>query len=67
MTLSGVEHTPNSTGKHALRDQSGAKSGAPIAETQPIDPDLTALVAAWPKLPDHIRAAIRALVGTTVR
>jgi hypothetical protein len=26
--------------------------------------DLAALVAAWPTLPDHIRAAIRALVGT---
>lgn len=30
------------------------------------DPALAALVAAWPTLPDHIRAAIRALVGTVV-
>jgi len=28
------------------------------------DADLAALVAAWPKLPEPIRAAIRALVGT---
>ena len=28
------------------------------------DADLAALVAPWPTLPDHIRAAIRALVGT---
>jgi len=25
---------------------------------------LAALVAAWPTLPDHIRAAVRALLGT---
>ena len=29
------------------------------------DAELAALVAAWPTLPDHIRAAIRALVGIT--
>ncbi|HVK16119.1 MAG TPA: hypothetical protein VM533_04165 [Fimbriiglobus sp.] len=28
------------------------------------DADLAALVATWPTLPNHIRAAIRALVGT---
>ena len=28
------------------------------------DADLAALVAAWPTMPDHIRAAVRALVGT---
>lgn len=28
------------------------------------DAELAALVASWPTLPDHIRAAIRALVGT---
>ena len=28
------------------------------------DPDLAALVAAWPTLPHHIKAAIRALVGS---
>ena len=27
------------------------------------DADLAALITAWPTLPDHIRAAIRALVG----
>lgn len=30
------------------------------------DADLATLVAAWPTLPDPIRAAIRALVGTVV-
>ena len=28
------------------------------------DADLTALVAAWPTLPEPIKAAIRALIGT---
>ncbi|MFO0842099.1 MAG: hypothetical protein U0797_06810 [Gemmataceae bacterium] len=27
------------------------------------DPDLAALVAAWPTLPDPVRAAVKALVG----
>jgi hypothetical protein len=29
------------------------------------DPDLARVVAAWPDLPPHIRAAVLALVGTT--
>jgi len=40
----------------------GAESGALPAGAVP-DPELAALAAAWPTLPDHIRAAIRALVG----
>ena len=29
-----------------------------------VDPELAALLSAWPKLPEHIRAAIRALLST---
>ena len=29
----------------------------------PLDPDLTAVIAAWPDLPPHIREAISMLVG----
>ena len=29
-----------------------------------LDPELAALVAAWPTLPDHIKTAVRALLGT---
>jgi hypothetical protein len=29
-----------------------------------IDPDLSRVVTAWPDLPDHIRAAVLALIGT---
>jgi hypothetical protein len=32
----------------------------------PADPELTALVAAWPSIPPHIKAAIRTLVGAAV-
>ncbi|MCE9566704.1 MAG: hypothetical protein K8U57_32265 [Planctomycetes bacterium] len=35
----------------------GSEGGIP-------DADLARLVVAWPTLPEHIRAAIRALVGT---
>jgi hypothetical protein len=28
------------------------------------DPDLARIIIAWPNLPDHIRAAVLALVGT---
>jgi hypothetical protein len=31
----------------------------------PADPDLARVIDAWPDLPDHIRAAVLALVGTT--
>jgi hypothetical protein len=30
----------------------------------PVDPDLQRVIDAWPDLPAHIRAAVRALVGT---
>ena len=29
----------------------------------PADPELARVVAAWPQLPDHIKAAVLALVG----
>jgi len=62
--------TPRRKGK----SQSGLSSPSPAGcsagcsdrqgEGGILDADLAALVAAWPTLPDHIRAAIRALVGT---
>ena len=38
-----------------------------VVEIIPTDPDVARLVAAWPTLPEHIKAAIRALVGTVTR
>ena len=63
MTLSGAEHPEKVPGKPHIRPTGGAESGAPAALA--LDPDLSRVVAAWPTLPDHIRAAIRALVGIT--
>jgi hypothetical protein len=39
------------------------------AETQSenLSPDLTEIVAVWPELPEHIRAAIKALVQTSIQ
>ncbi len=39
------------------------------AETQSenLSPDLTEIVAVWPELPEHIKAAIKALVQTSIQ
>ncbi len=62
MTLSGVEHPSKQLGNHQIRPTGGAESGAPAAPT--LDPELARIVAAWPDLPDPIRRAVLALVGT---
>ena len=41
-----------------------AESGAPATST-PIDPQLAAVVAAWPTLPEAIRRAVLALIHAT--
>ena len=50
-----------------------ADSGRTTGRTRPeserseggiLDADLAALVAAWPTLPEHVRATIRTLIGT---
>jgi hypothetical protein len=50
-----IPHNPadgRSAGRSGQQDEGGIS-----------DPDLATLVAAWPTLPAHIRAAVRALVG----
>jgi hypothetical protein len=43
-------------------DQSGAECGALGAQNAPLDPDLAAVVDAWPALPAAIKAGILAMV-----
>jgi hypothetical protein len=35
-----------------------------LARESELDPELARVIDAWPDLPDHIRAAVLALVGT---
>ena len=45
------------------------KKNPKTAETQPenLSPDLTEIVTVWSKLPEHIKAAIKALVKTHIQ
>jgi len=63
----GPEHPPLSLSETAISAEDGAKSGALPAPDVIHDADLTEITAAWPKLPEHIRAAIIALVRTQGR
>jgi hypothetical protein len=36
---------------------------APLAQQAPADPDLARVLDAWPTLPEHIKAAVLALVA----
>jgi hypothetical protein len=60
--------------KDLQRTQTGAYKPAykkipKTAQTQPrnMSPDLTEIAAVWPVLPEHIRAAIKALVQTSIQ
>ena len=57
----GLEHTLNSSEQHAVSEIGGAESGAVAAETSSIDPDLQAVIEAWPMLPEAIKAGILAM------
>ena len=62
----GPEHPPLEHPKTAISTSGGAKSGAPAAPNAPQDPDLELVVKQWPELPEHIKAAIKALVRTNM-
>jgi hypothetical protein len=58
----GFEHPAKSSGNDGGGGQSGAECGALGAQNAPLDPDLAAVVDAWPKLPGAIKAGILAMV-----
>ena len=57
----GIEPLANSPENTANPAPGGAKNGA-LTSTYTIDPVLAALIDAWPKLPEAIRAGILAMV-----
>ena len=61
----GLEHPPLEQSKTAMSMDSGAKSGAPNALNTPQankDSGLALVVKRWSGLPEHIKAAIKALI-----
>lgn len=62
----GLEPLANPAGKTQIPHQGGAKPGAPEAETTAVDPDLAAVIEAWPQLPEPIRRAVLTLVSAAM-
>lgn len=64
MGRAGHEHPPLKVSKTAISQGGGAKSDARRAPETSKDSDLDIIIKAWPELPKHIKAAIKALIKT---
>ena len=61
--MKGIEHPSLSLSKTPISETPSAESGAANAEHTPLDPDLAKIVVAWPRLPEHIKAAVSVLTN----
>ena len=66
--LAGIELTSGTNSSTSTCNKSsalgGAESGAVVTQFAPTDPDLMALVNAWPTLPDAVWRQVVALILT---
>ena len=62
MGPTGVEHTPQTSGKTTLSELGGTESGTLGAQLALDDADLRVVVDAWPSLSDATKKAILAMV-----
>ncbi|MEK7993128.1 MAG: hypothetical protein AAB403_04920 [Planctomycetota bacterium] len=60
----GIEQTPLSLSKTPIPQTQRAKSGAPHGDFSQNDPDLAAVVRAWPDLSEQTKTVIKALIQT---
>ncbi|MHC4703385.1 MAG: hypothetical protein ACYTFQ_22695 [Planctomycetota bacterium] len=66
--ISAEETKTSETSKSQLTPQLTPKSGRQgEIDTSELPPDLVEIVAVWPQLPEHIKAAIKALVQTHIQ
>ncbi len=64
MTPTGLEQTAKTPGKTAIAEESVAESGAFDRSFALSDPDLKALIDAWPGLSDDDKRAILEIVNS---